>query len=298
MADRNQAETTFSHSEGTQPGSRDMAIRNAQGRRTVALLFLAFLASVTGARLSGAQALPAVMHTPQGALDIAGILPGKYGLLAKKTMPIGPGEAAVSSVKAIAGLMKQAADVTALLPEDNAGYAGAALRVAGMVPQMSPKPIILTAAEIKASRAFMWPVDGLIYSTFKATRGRRIHGAIDIVTKKGTPIAAAAGGTVVVAANGGKFFTGYGKIVIIDHGKDVHTVYAHCDSFSVKIGQQVKAGDFIGTVGRTGRATTNLCHFEVRVAGKKTDPLLYLPERPEMVKAHNWKSPPKAKKAN
>ena len=263
--------------------------------------------------------LPPVMHTPQGALDVAGMLPGKYGLLARKPQPIGPGEATVSSVKAIAGLMKQAVDVAAMLPKDETAKTGnaatkpanesravvatpapmspmeAALCVACVVPKM---PLGASASEIKSARALLWPTDGLIYSTFGASRGRRAHGAIDIVTKKGTPIAAAAGGTVAVTANGGKLFKGYGKIVIIDHGKGVHTVYAHCDTILVKMGQQVKAGDFVGTVGRTGRATTDHCHFEVRVAGKKVDPLKYLPNRPEMVKANNWKSSSVKKKAN
>ena len=91
-------------------------------------------------------------------------------------------------------------------------------------------------------------------------------------------------------------FSGYGKIVIVDHENGFHTVYAHCDRILVKMGQRVKRGEFIATVGRTGRATTNHLHFEVRVAGKKRDPLKYLPGRPEMVRAHNWRSG--TKKAN
>jgi murein DD-endopeptidase MepM/ murein hydrolase activator NlpD len=139
-------------------------------------------------------------------------------------------------------------------------------------------------------------VDGLIYSAFNATRGKRAHGAIDIVTKRGTPIAAAADGIVSVAANGGKNFSGYGKIVILDHGKGLYTVYAHCDTILAKIGQKVKQGQFIGTVGRTGRATTDHCHFEVRIAGKKYDPLAYLPSRPGVVKATNYHAPRPRKK--
>jgi murein DD-endopeptidase MepM/ murein hydrolase activator NlpD len=117
-----------------------------------------------------------------------------------------------------------------------------------------------------------------------------LHGAIDIVTKKGTPIAAAEDGVVSVAANGGKNFSGYGRIVILDHGNGIHTVYAHCNTTLVKMGQRVKKGEYIATVGRTGRATTDHVHFEVRIAGKKVDPLAYLPSRPEMVKALDRKS--------
>lgn len=267
-----------------------------------------------------AAELPAAMHSPQGALDVAAVLPGRYGLLARKNRPIGPGEATVSSVKAITGLMKQAVDVAAMLPKEEPSKApgsaeaqsavalpalvrpaDAALRVASFVPQAAKKaasPVKIKVSELLRSSSLLWPTDGFIYSTFGASRGKRGHGAIDIVTKKGTPIAAAAAGTVAVAANGGKLFSGYGKIVILDHGEGVHTVYAHCDSLLVKIGQRVKAGEYVGTVGRTGRATTDHCHFEVRVAGKKMDPLKFLPNRSEMVKATNWRSPSVKKKAN
>ena len=296
-------------------------------RRAAIVLTFSLLSLFIAGRPSYAN-LPPAMHSPQGALDVAGALPGRYGLLDRQKQPIGPTEATVSSVKAIAGLMKQAIDVAAMLPKEGTAKVAtqrpevakpettkaeaplavasvqkapapktpmeAALHVACCVPQL---PAAMTASQIRSARSFLWPTDGLIYSTFGASRGRRAHGAIDIVTKKGTPIAAAESGTVIIAANGGKLFRGYGKIVIIDHGKGVHTVYSHCDTLLVKMGQQVKRGEFIGTVGRTGRATTDHCHFEVRVAGKKVDPLKYLPDRPEMVKANNWKSSSK-KKAN
>ncbi|MDR1967014.1 MAG: M23 family metallopeptidase, partial [Synergistaceae bacterium] len=106
----------------------------------------------------------------------------------------------------------------------------------------------------------------------------------------------AADGIVSVASNGGKNFSGYGKIVILDHGKGLYTVYAHCDTIIVKMGQKVKQGEYVGTVGRTGRATTDHVHFEVRIAGQKRDPLAYLPSRPEMVKATNYHAPSKKKK--
>jgi murein DD-endopeptidase MepM/ murein hydrolase activator NlpD len=221
--------------------------------------------------------------------------------------PVGPAEAAISSVVAIAGLMRQAIDVTATLPEEKPveeaqkfapmSDPDIALKVAAMLPMGSSASgargvgaYLGNGAEVIKSRNLLWPVDGMIYSAFNATRGRgRMHGAIDIVTKKGTPIAAAADGIVSVVADGGKHFKGYGKTVIIDHGGGVHTLYSHCNSIGVKMGQKVKRGEFIATVGRTGRATTDHVHFEVRVAGKKLDPLNYLPSRPEMVKARNWK---------
>lgn|GEM_PF-6099787 len=287
-------------------------------RLIFAALVIAIFSSFASVRPCHAG-LPAVMHSPQGALDVAAALPGKYGLLARKNRPMSPGENAAESAKAIAGMMRQASAITEMTPmggapkaqaaaSDRASVgqtlgnislrpADAALAVASRVPRASVTAAVGAKAMLHAS-ALTWPTNGLIYSTFGASRGKRGHGAIDIVTKKGAPIAASAPGVVAVAANGGKLFKGYGKIIIVDHGEDVHTVYAHCDSIMVKIGQRVSAGEYIGTVGRTGRATTDHCHFEIRVAGKKVDPLKYLPSRPEMVKAHNWKSSSASKKVN
>ena len=167
---------------------------------------------------------------------------------------------------------KQISNAVAFIPERIKGVSSSVAKVANKNEKM------------------IWPTEGLIYSAFNASRGSRRHGAIDICTSKGTPILAAQDGTVSVVANGGKLFRGYGKIVILDHGKGVWTLYSHCDTTLVKLGQRVKQGDYIATVGNTGRTTTHHLHFEVRVAGVKKDPLKYLPNRPEMVKATNYRA--------
>ncbi|MDR1134490.1 MAG: M23 family metallopeptidase [Synergistaceae bacterium] len=231
-------------------------------------------------------------------------------------------EATISSVRGMMALMRQAQALSAMLPPKEPAplpavapksEPEAAMLVAARTPNF-PQPAAKktetktaaktaqepagtkSKASLPDSKKLIWPVDGYIYSAFNATRGRRKHGAIDIVTKKGVPIAAAADGIVSVASNGGKEFSGYGKIVILDHGKGLYTLYAHCDKLLVKMGQRVKSGEYIATVGRTGRATTDHCHFEVRLAGKKYDPLTYLPSRPEMVKATNYHAPGRKKK--
>ncbi|MDR1579125.1 MAG: peptidoglycan DD-metalloendopeptidase family protein [Synergistaceae bacterium] len=217
----------------------------------------------------------------------------------------------VSSVREILNLMRQAQALSSMLPPQKQTAATepksepeTAILLASRTPNV-PKPATAkktepapekSKASLPGSKKLIWPVEGNIYSAFNATRGRRKHGAIDIVTKKGVPIAAAADGIVSVASNGGKGFRGYGKIVILDHGKGLYTLYAHCDKLLVKIGQRVKAGEYIATVGRTGRATTNHCHFEVRISGKKYDPLVYLPSRPDLVKATNYHTPKKRKR--
>jgi murein DD-endopeptidase MepM/ murein hydrolase activator NlpD len=240
-------------------------------------------------------------------------------------------EATISSVRGIMNLMRQAQALSTMLPPKKQAAVPvpktepeAAMLLAARTPNF-PKPAVAqkmeqnpaqaktaektiaktaqkpetapakSKASLPGSKKLIWPVEGNIYSTFNATRGRRKHGAIDIVTEKGVPIAAAADGIVSVASNGGKGFSGYGKIVILDHGKGLYTLYAHCDKLLVKMGQRVKAGEYIATVGRTGRATTNHCHFEVRISGKKYDPLAYLPSRPDMVKATNYHTPKRKK---
>ena len=106
------------------------------------------------------------------------------------------------------------------------------------------------------------------------------HGIdIDIVAPKSTPIHAVLDGIVEVVSNGGKGFRGYGRVIIINHSDQLWTLYSHCSTMNVKVGQRVKRGDVIAAVGRTGRATTNHLHFEVRNAkGTALDPMKYLPE--------------------
>ena len=301
-----------------------------------------FLFAVILTAMHGGAAA-ANIHSPQGALDVAGITPGRYLFAEKKSKLINHAEAAVSSIKGIADLMKQATETAAMLPPEHQPRASLspkplsdldiAIKVASALPAAAgtSKPVESAAKNKTAEKSkqaeavksagkkpaqtqktllagkmsvagevgpsgFQWPVEGLIYSTFNSPRGKtRKHGAIDIVTKRGTPISAAADGVVSVAATGGKSFSGYGKVVIIKHDNGMHTLYSHCDTILVKMGQRVKRGEFIGTVGRTGRATTDHLHFEVRIAGVKNDPLKFLPDRPEMVRAANYTSTKKKK---
>jgi murein DD-endopeptidase MepM/ murein hydrolase activator NlpD len=234
------------------------------------------------------------------ALNVARSTPGKYYHFDRMSRPAAQAEETVASVKAIVGLMNEAMDVAAMLPQkETAAVSSAsarggkrearevkdALAIAGALPVNKG-----TSTSASVSRKLLWPVDGTIYSGFNSRRGsKRIHGAIDIVTKKGTPIGAAADGVVSVVANGGREFKGYGKTVILNHGGGMYTLYSHCSSTLVKMGQRVKRGDTIATVGRTGRATTDHVHFEIRVSGAKRDPLQYLPSRPAMVKVNNKK---------
>ena len=100
----------------------------------------------------------------------------------------------------------------------------------------------------------------------------RMHDGVDFAGTGGTPIRAAAAGTVVSAGVRG----GYGNATIVDHGGGLATLYAHQSEMFVTSGTAVTAGQVIGAVGSTGFSTGPHLHFEVRLAGVPVDPLRYL----------------------
>ena len=124
------------------------------------------------------------------------------------------------------------------------------------------------------------PVAGTITSQF----GHRVdpitgavssHTGTDIACAEGTPILAAADGTVTVANGLDSWGGSYGYYIQIDHGGGLETLYAHCSSICVTTDQQVQAGQVIGYVGHTGRATGSHLHLEVHVNGSRTDAMRY-----------------------
>ena len=116
-----------------------------------------------------------------------------------------------------------------------------------------------------------WPVSGPVTSPF-GWRWGRMHEGIDIATGYGTPIGAAAGGTVIYCG----WMGGYGNLVVIDHGGGLATAYGHQSAIAVGCGQYVGRGQTIGYVGSTGHSTGPHLHFEVRINGSPVDPLGYL----------------------
>jgi murein DD-endopeptidase MepM/ murein hydrolase activator NlpD len=124
---------------------------------------------------------------------------------------------------------------------------------------------------------FMWPVAGIITSPFgfrmHPILNRMIgHHGIDFGAGMGTPIYAADDGEVLY----GGWYGGYGKVVIIDHGNDVTTLYGHTSSFIVETGRRVRKGQLIAYVGSTGMSTGPHLHFEVRKNGTPINPMGFL----------------------
>lgn len=100
----------------------------------------------------------------------------------------------------------------------------------------------------------------------------RKHTGIDIIGQRGTPIYATADGVVIDQANG---YTGYGILVVIDHGRGYKTAYAHLSKKAVKTGQKVKRGDIVGYMGSTGLSVGTHLHYEVFKNGEHVNPIHY-----------------------
>lgn len=135
-----------------------------------------------------------------------------------------------------------------------------------------------TELAIVLGDAFRWPARGRFTSGFGMRRDpftgvRRFHNGIDLANVPGTPVVAAMSGTVVhVESQPGN----YGRFVIIRHDKGYQTLYAHLDSWSVRVGQRVSQGQRIGNMGNTGRSTGPHLHFSIIRNGTFVDPMRYL----------------------
>jgi septal ring factor EnvC (AmiA/AmiB activator) len=125
-----------------------------------------------------------------------------------------------------------------------------------------------------------WPTDGRIVAAF----GPQVHprfgtrtfrNGVDIQAGEGTEVNAVYAGHVVYTG----WFKGYGNLIILDHGNDYYTLYAHVADIHAKEGDDVRQGQRIGTVGDTGSLTGPRLYFEVRYQGKPQDPADWLRER-------------------
>jgi lipoprotein NlpD len=117
-----------------------------------------------------------------------------------------------------------------------------------------------------------WPLKGVLYGRYGVRAGKR-HDGIDIAAPEGTPVLAAAPGSVIYAGEQ----TGYGAIVILKHEGGLVTLYAHNARLLVDEGATVRRGEPIARVGQTGKTTGPHLHFEVREGTRPRNPLLFLP---------------------
>jgi len=172
-------------------------------------------------------------------------------------------------------------------------------RIDGLPPAMvTPPPEVLERIKqenlrINAARkvvspvahfaaGWRWPATGPITGVFGSQRilngePRSVHYGVDVAAPKGTPIVAAAAGTVTLA--GDLYFSG--NTVFIDHGVGVNSSYLHMESITVREGETVQAGQQIGTLGATGRATGPHLHWGLNWFAVRLDPALVAPPMPE-----------------
>lgn len=153
--------------------------------------------------------------------------------------------------------------------ERDAAKQTAILQAAGSSSGAGPAPV--------GGGQLAWPAAGSVtsvygYRTHPIFGDRRLHTGIDIAAPYGTPVFAADSGTVVYAG----VMSGYGNVIVVDHGGGLATTYNHLSAFYVGTGQQVSRSSRIGAVGCTGYCTGPNLHFEVRVNGTPVDPMPYL----------------------
>lgn len=132
--------------------------------------------------------------------------------------------------------------------------------------------IVLSPPPAERLVPLLWPVPMSVASPF-GPRGSSWHGGVDLRADRGTPIRAAAPGMVIASGRE----RGYGNVIKIWHADDLMTVYAHNHENHVRVGEWVERGRVIGTVGSTGRTTAPHLHFEVRLEGRKYNPVFWLP---------------------
>jgi murein DD-endopeptidase MepM/ murein hydrolase activator NlpD len=156
-------------------------------------------------------------------------------------------------------------------------------------PRRIPTKLFLGLPELNGRAIDMvWPVEGPVVSQFGRRRSGW-HAGADIKADVGTPIMAAAAGLVVYSGWG----KAYGRFIRIEHDNAMITVYAHNLQNLVEVGERVEAGQVIGMVGRSGRASAYHLHFEVRMDGMAYNPVHLLPPPgPNVARAEEMTEPP------
>src|SRR5215467_1774039 len=162
---------------------------------------------------------------------------------------------------------------------------------------LAPSPLRAATTSVSDGhdqQGLMWPVQGKVTSRFGPRGFFHLHRGVDIKAPRGTPVHAAAAGTVAFSGRQ----SSYGRVIKIDHPNGLRTIYAHNSTNFVKAGQRVKAGAIIAAVGQTGRATTNHLHFEVRRHDVARDPLPLLRSEPrtQHVKQRDETPPPSTRR--
>jgi murein DD-endopeptidase MepM/ murein hydrolase activator NlpD len=242
-------------------GAQDRRISDAVTQARNQMRALRARTRKTKKRVSAVTQVIAVRTAQHRALQER-LLARKQGLLIAR----GVKEGALASLES--AHREYAGEAAALAAQSS--ELAAQIQAAQVAPERTTASHVVAPAQPSAS-GFIWPVGGPVVSPF-GMRWGRMHEGIDISAGTGTPVAAAAAGTVISAG----WMGGYGNLVVIDHGGGLATAYAHLSGFGVGSGQSVAQGQVVGYVGCTGHCYGPHLHFEVRVNGAAVDPLGYL----------------------
>jgi murein DD-endopeptidase MepM/ murein hydrolase activator NlpD len=177
---------------------------------------------------------------------------------------VGESNALAASSAALAAKIAQSEKAAATASSSSSGSSSSSSSSGGSSSEPAPAPA--------SSSGFIWPVSGPITSPF-GMRWGTLHPGLDIGVGSGTPVHAAASGTVIWCG----WMSGYGNLVMIDHHNCLATLYGHNTSVAVSCNQQVSQGQVVSYSGCTGFCTGPHVHFEVRLHGSPVDPLGYLP---------------------
>jgi len=131
------------------------------------------------------------------------------------------------------------------------------------------------------TRPSLWPVNGRLNSYFgkredPLTGMGAFHSGVDIPAPVGEPVRVSGDGIVIRAERAGN----YGRLIVVEHGGGISTYYGHLSTMEVVAGQEVRRGQIIGAVGRSGRVTGSNLHYEVRQGGSPVNPYVFLKSSP------------------
>ncbi len=208
------------------------------------------------------EALEEKQQAAQGKKDdMSDLISAKEAEIDQYSAAIGTKEEQVKEYQQmIAQQDAEIASIEAAIKQQQAALAAASRRVYGGGQFVWPAPKYTRISDDYGMRTH--PTLGV----------QMMHNGVDMAAPSGSPILAAADGTVIAASYSGSM----GNYIMIDHGSDIITIYMHASSLGVSVGQEVSAGDRIGSVGSTGRSTGPHLHFGVRNNGAYVNPWTYL----------------------
>lgn len=202
-----------------------------------------------------------------------------WGTVAERMDPATSARLFYEALLAVPGWQQMPVTVAAQTVQRSAypdAYAQWEQLAAQLVATLGDAPVDLGCDPAAAAAPGSWvrPATGTFTSGFGPRNGT-MHEGVDIAAPIGVPIGAAADGVVIAVGPA----SGYGLWVRLDHGGGVVTEYGHVDTYQVRVGQRVAAGDQIATVGNRGRSTGPHLHFEIQVDGTAVDPIAFYDDR-------------------